>query len=315
MITRNHILIGIVAALAVIGGLLVGLYFHNQNTISRPTDSSVAQTAPIAKIEKNSNLYDISPPSRGSFSETISIDLQSVNQNQASAIIPSERAGQIKTGQNVLLYRADGMLLEIMGGITSIEPADDKTSLSMIINADAEHPATQATRGEIIIANNNSAQRLPLSSLSTDADGNNLLWEVLKNTDGTQSVKSQKANVVSRTYDFIVIEQPDFTSNVYVLNPDTTLADGQEIQTRTVLYAAPAETAEMKVLRAIDDRTPRIAGDPYKGPIPDSPCAIAAANPENSGSPASPACGQSTDALTDFIQKIRQNTRADAAQP
>lgn len=307
---KNHILAGIVALAAVIGGVFVGFYFykHNQSTASVALSSAPSPVIPAAP---NTNIYDISPPSRGAFSKTLPVDLTDIQNNLAKASLDNAKSGDIKVGQHVILYRADGMFLEIIGTVASIE----KNFVTIAIAADREHPASQVARGEIVLGSQKSAQRLPLSSIVQDQQGKDVLWEVLNNQDGTQTAKQRQANIVARTYDFIVIDPEEYVSNVYVLNPDDALADGQKIQTRTMLYAAPAETAEMRVLKAIDDRRPRNAADPYKGPIPESRCALAAAANTGTAGTAQSSCGQSTDALSDFIQKIRQNTNNTPESP
>ena len=256
--------------------------------------------------------YDASPPSRGAYIETLSIAIVP-DGDRAIVNIPSARAARVQAGQDVVLYRADGMLLEILGNVQSIEQDETAAAARVVIalNGDEKRPSSDAARGEIVLYRSKEAQRLPHSAIDKSTNPPSL-WEAVRDENKQMTAVRREANIIGQTYDFVVVDQPDYVSNVYILNPDSGLLDGGYVETRTMLYAAPPETPDMAVARAIDERTPRVIGDPYRGPPIVVPCEmeIARAGSPNtlSTAPANPlgqGCGSQRDSLQQFIDSIR----------
>ncbi len=304
---NNRLLIGsIITLLIVVSGVCAG-YFYNHSRKMAPK----ASTQTIAVEHRiNPNLYDVSPPSRGgAILEKRSIDIKPHN-NIAITPLPPKDAKGIEPGQKVLLYDANGVLLQILGEITAVTPVSKFVNIGMVLNNDAQHPSSVVTRGEIITKRTNDAQRLPLTAIVKNDAGEDHVWEVTKDNDGMSQAFYKPANVIARTYDFAVIEQQDSKSNLFILNPDNSLMDGQQVNARPILYSGPEQTDDSKIARLVEQRTPLSPTDPYKGPVVTAPCGFAA-NTETEQQSDQSACGQqgssSPDALQDFITKIRQN--------
>jgi hypothetical protein len=255
-------------------------------------------------------VYDASPPSRGAYIETIAVPIAPQG-DSAIVTLPAAQSERIEAGQDVVLYRADGMLLQILGSVQAVEQDGDSATITLALNEDAAHPAAEAARGEIVIYKSKEAQRLPHAAIDKSTNPPSL-WEVVRDEFDQTNVVRRNANIIGQTYDFVVVEQPDYISNVYILNPDSNLSDGAAVQTQALLYAAPPDTPDIAVARAIDERTPRVIGDPYRGPPIIVPCELemarAGAPGTQSAAPANPSgqgCGSQRDALQQFIDSIR----------
>jgi len=326
----------IVAILIAAAGMATGYFFKKENiSIEMPEIAvpKISETISPEKTSINNTVYDVSPPSRGPAIEVFSVDITPVDNKAEIQVDSSRTMGKIQPGQYVLLYKADGSLLEILGETTEVvDTRDGKTLIRMNLNGDTAVSSDDAIRGDIILSSMKDAQRLPLSTIVNDKDGKPHIWEVLSKDDA-QFARYKPANILARTYNFVTVEQPDSVSNVYILNPDANLRDGQKISTRKMLYAAPYKTEESVVTDAIEYRKPREQGeDPYKGKAK-STCGLAGGN--GPGAPAAGAgCGQqagaqtgacgggssacgggSRDVIQDFIQKIRANSGTPPAAP
>lgn len=247
MTKPTRILIGaVVCFLIMIAGLLLGFIASKHNFLS----GSAQKSNTASKPAPNFNTYEISPPSRATINQTKSVNISPLGP-VAFVMLDKSEAGDIKTGQRILLYDDSGTLLETLGEVSEIKAGSDmladKVTVHMKLNGDEKVDTSKAVRGEIIISRIPDSARLPLSALIRNEKDETYTWEAVANSDGTTSAYYKRINVAVTTYDYFVIEQNSFSGAIYVLNPDKALQDGQKINVKKILYAGPAQTDESRI--------------------------------------------------------------------
>ncbi len=258
MDNSGRIFLGIILAFVIISaGLSLGFFLRFKSPLPSPgaTENTVAQ-------ETNNNTYDISPPSRGAAIVTHPVEIHPIG-NTSFTTLPTAEAGAIKTGQKILLYGANGAMLETVGEVTKIvhpkiEGSPDITVVHFLLNEDEEQPASDVVKGEIVIERNTNIARLPLSALIRSEKGEIYVWEASESEDGTYTAYLKPVKTGITTYTFFGLEPLASSSGVYILNPDEKLRDGQKINVNKTLYAAPAETDEQKMERLMKARQERL---------------------------------------------------------
>lgn len=325
MSNPKRILTGLIIAVLIVGAGLAAGYYFQSNPAALKKIASVAKPQSQQKktSEPNHNTYEISPPSRGAAITKFPIEITPQN-DEATVTAPADAAANVKTGQDVLLYSADGMLLEILGEVKSITPAkNDSVMISIKLNGAEGHPSDIAVRGDIVTEHISQAERLPLTAIVKDERGEPYLWEVIQNEDGISIAYYKAANILASTYDFYIIQQPDSVSNVFILNPDDKLSDGQKINTRKILFSAQPITDDKKVRELVAARIPSNFVDPYAGRALATGCGGgdstvnatpgAGCGQASSGGTSGSGCGTGgPDVIQDFIKKIRDNSPAQA---
>lgn len=300
MKTPVRILIGTVAGfLIVAAGVSLGLHykFGQTNVAARSVDPS--DSSP------NFNTYDISPPSRGALLETLDIPLVPV-QNGADVILEKTNAAAIRTGQRVLLYDAGNTLLETLGTVSLMDEGrapPGKILIHLDLNGDRDVSVESVVRGRIVTGRKSDVQRLPLTALVKDGTGLPYLWETHKNEDGTRTVYYKRATVTALTDEFVVIDQPSPGDNIYVLNPDSALRDGQKINTRETLFSASPQTDVGRIEALMKDRN-----NPYRQIIKEVDASLTGkmSAPPPPGLPHSlQGCAQTESATDAFIKEIK----------
>jgi hypothetical protein len=292
--------------LLIAAGLAAGFYLRPYLAQKMAQTTQATPAAVSSAPQKDSqNVYEISPPSRGPWIKVISVDIKPEN-DKARVSLSDEDSNNITVGQNVLLYDDAGMLMEILGRVENISKGPDGFSAEIALNGDDEFPSAPATRGEIVVQKENDAQRLPLSAVVEDRDGKSYVWEVTESEDGTMNARRVDANILDATTQFLVIAQPLGTSNVFILNPDNALRDGQVINARKKLFSGPPLAEDTRIEQAIIARTPLKPGDPYRGPEIIVPCEIEAQKRREQGAPQIAGNANRTcPASTEFMNKVK----------
>ncbi|MFA5592363.1 MAG: hypothetical protein WC989_03515 [Micavibrio sp.] len=310
---------GMIVLLAVIAcGIAVGSFmraYQGGDDGLRRAAPPQAENSGNGQPSFNPNIYDVSPPNRGAHSTLLPVTLTRDGGGMtATARLGAEEGALVGLARPVILYKENGVQINILGEVVAIDREDGGSGFIVTVGlTDDDHAAgSKAVRGDIVVARDSAAQRLPLSVLVKDAGGDEFLWEAVKDSGGQSKAVRHRANILARTYDYVVIHQPDMVSNVYILNPDSALEDGQEIYTNLKHYSAPKETPDARIAREVDERTPRDITDPYRGPPIEIECAAereAAAAGAGAGGGTACASGATGDALQDFINKIRSGNR------
>ena len=253
MITSSRILLGtIVAFVIVVLGVAVGFQIK-QKIDSAPSTSPVTRETLRADIPANHNTYEISPPSRGVMLDTFPVNI--VPEGAAANVtLPSREASDIKTGQKVFLYREDGVLLDTLGEVTAITKASDTITARIDLSHNPEISPTRIAKGKIILNREKDVPRLPYSALLRNEKAENHIWEVVENSDGTHTAYYKRADVVGGN-DVVFAINPGMTSsNVFILNPDGELRDGQKINVREYMYKPPSQNEDLRIMAHVARR-------------------------------------------------------------
>lgn len=233
----------VLGLLLIAGGFSTGLYLYKsseknaqQTNAAAPSSTIGASTAPPI----NTNIYTISAPSRGRANFSIPITFDNLSGTTGTAFLKQGEAKDISNDKNILLFDADGNVMDGIGKITAITQGTgmlaDYIGVSYVIT-NLPEKSPMPTRGEIVIDSVSQAKRLPRSALLQNEDGY-YLWEVFLQ-EGNQAKASRHKVAVAHIIndDFFIFENQEHDSNVYILNPDSALEDGQNIGIREALYS------------------------------------------------------------------------------
>lgn len=254
MSKQSRILTGTVIALLVIGaGVAFGYYIYTHKNAA----SSVPKIAAAEKPEPNFNTYEISPPSRATTIETREVEINPAD-DKASVTIPKQQAGDIKTGQRVLLYGENGVLIDTLGEVTAIKEGVEELAGSIVVemklNSDDKVDAGAAKVAKIITKRLPNSARLPLNALVRNEKDEPYVWEAVENADGTTTAYYKRANVAATTYEYFVIVPEIHQSGIFILNPDKKLRDGEKINISRINYTPPPYTEESRVFQKMERR-------------------------------------------------------------
>ncbi|PZQ44625.1 MAG: hypothetical protein DI551_09760 [Micavibrio aeruginosavorus] len=300
MSKTTRILIGAIATVLIIcAGLGMGIYLNDQQM----KRGSAPAASEAKKIEANFNTYDVSPASRGLSIQTVDIDIQPRG-NIAFLMMDKADAAEIKTGQKILLYDQGGMLIDTLGEITAvtlgINQFDGKVTIQMKLNGDDKVAVDNVVRGRIVVDRVSDAIRLPLSALAKDKKNEPHVWEAVENSDGTHTAYYKSVIIPVTTYDFFVIKPQKHFGNLFILNPDEKLQEGQKINVNKMLYAGPPQTDDMRIESLMETRARARLSEMREKAI-----AAGTLKPEEPGT-ATAGCPQAPSETKDFIGKIKE---------
>lgn len=298
---QARILIGTTIAFLIIGaGLFTGWFFSTHKIVSVEEKTERA----VQKAEPNFNTYDVSPPSRATVLETYDLVIDGGGAT-ISVPVPKKEAGAIKTGQRVLLYDAQGVALETLGAVKTVELGKDQPD-SVMVTIEVQHDVridlTQARRASIVIRRIPAAPRLPLSALIQDDKGESFVWEAVQGRDGVSTAYLQKIYVASVTKEFFVLGEGSRRGSLYILHPDDALREGQKINTKNILYQGPPQTEDSRIEVLMEDRRLERMED------------LNLWNKQNAGAAPgtnmSAACNAQSTSVQSFISSIKSNAAA-----
>jgi hypothetical protein len=296
VITSSRILIGtIVAFVVMVAGFAVGLNFYESKNSSKETHFTSSTEATDNTAEANNTIYEISPPSLGLMLETYTINL-SPDGSIARIEIPLSDLVKIRPGQKVFLYDKNGELKDSLGSIIGAAPYGDVAMVEIDLRDNPDVSPLDIARAKIILDRNQNAFRLPFSSLSRNEKGETFVWEVSEDIGGRNTVKYKPIEILASNDAIFTIQIDPQSSNLFILNPDANLRDGQEINVRKFLYQAPSQYEDARIASVVERRKFQIAGLKEIE-------TVAPAIEQSSGDTSS--CAQSSTAAQDFINKVR----------
>lgn len=252
MTPSTRIAIGTFVFFLIIGaGFAAGFYFSFKK--NQPSNGLTAYKETPARI--NNNTYDISPASIGAVIKTQPIPIQFTS-GISMTPLPITEAASIKTGMKVILYDKTKKIQQVLGNVTSIggTPSNmsDKVFVTIALMDMGIVPENIPVHGEIVIARDSSTARLPRESIVQDARGAPHVWEVHEEQDGTDIVYLKAINVLISVEKYVAIEIPYASTDLFVLNPDNALQDGQRINVRKMMYAGPEQTDDAIVTKSME---------------------------------------------------------------
>lgn len=289
----------------VVVGFSIGLYTNKvMNSAGQkppPSTTSRNHTGPDDEtynidVLKPVLAMAVSPPSQGRANITIPVTFQDVFAQQAFVILDINEAKNIKPGQKILLYDKDNQLLPAAGTITSTNIGmGDGMHDSIIVHISLGAHDAPPHHGKIVIEAIPQSYRLPLTALSYTDDGRPFLWEAIRDKNDDDIYKT-KSNFVTnlRVVDdlFFVMDRPAYTSNLFLLNPEGKITEGQSIEIIQALYR-PADQPNADYLLQTTRKPLNLKNDLNAAPLGGA----------DAGCPAS-ACG-GADGASAFIETIK----------
>lgn len=267
MTKSKRVIIGLAAGLIlIVAGLAAGILFRksiDEIAVQSVTHVAENKSPVIAQKENpapNLKIYTASPPSQGRAYIATPITFENIFASHAVVMMEKKGAAEILPGQKILLYGADGALLDAVGIIDAIEDGKGENKDSKIIRItlnplpDGKFPAP--VRGEIVTNDMPQTHRLPVTALQTDKDGNSYIWEAITQ-NGRRIAKKRAVNGLAKPGAYFIMNRPEYISNVYILNPDDALRDGQVIKIEQTLYS-PGLVPSVEQIATIPREPPEI---------------------------------------------------------
>lgn len=271
---RNTAFLGL-SLLAIAAGVFAGLSFYKskQPATETPVRSPLEAMAPalsppqkMADIPIGSDtLYHVSPASTGSLSQEKTVDLH-IQENQTAIItMPEKDSAYLAAGDYVLPMNSKGENIEAIGEIITIgKPlglqSRDTVDVIIAFSAPDKTVLDQIEKGKIYSQDKSATvARLPAESIVKDKDGTEYVWELVKDNNGTATIKKTPAGVTFRS-EFYVVMTPVFGgTNIYILNPDKNLREDRRIfydksKPFNPVYKTPAGDMAEKVYAAVKEK-------------------------------------------------------------
>ena len=231
----------------------------------------------------------------------------------ANVTLSSSEGRDIEKGQKVFLFREDGVLLDTLGEVTAVEQGSDTTHVRINILHNTEIPLEKIAKGKIIVNREKDVPRLPYSSLIRNEKAETYIWEVEENSDGTHTAHYRQANVTGGNDVVFIIGQNMATSNVFILNPDGALRDGQKINVRKYMYKPPSQNEDQRIMALVTRRNSELVsaarGIDNANRRPSGGGAVSADGIVMAG------CPQPANATQSFIDKIKVLSTKAANKP
>jgi hypothetical protein len=298
--TRSIVAVGLV-----LFGLYIGIWANKTLNVTTESPSQTEIPAP------NTTLYNVSPPSKGRINFTFPI--KTVPTGPVTYLtLPSEEARHLEQGQLAFLYNEKDQLIPIIGKLIDVIKGEGAnvgtTAIRVEIKDTPESPLSDVAHIDIIVGVLKYAQRLPLSALVHHNDESAHVWEVIRADNDSRTAKLRSLPHAPISFDdFFILPDSEYISNVYILNPDASLEDGQTIITSENLYHPSAvpnpdtiiDEMKFKALLAPE----RIVMPPDNSACADTPNAM----------PSSSSCGGNSGTIN-FIERIKQMARDEAAK-
>lgn len=262
MAKAQRILSGTLILLTVVClGFAAGFYASRITPQDKASQPAATSPSAIEHSQPNERIYRISPPSIGNGLITYALPALTFKDGlyfQKMSKKDADSAG-LKKGQSILLYDKDGKLLDAMAEITALGEnfgdTDEQITLIANFTQPGITPEFMVNRGEIITGKEQDLSRLPQAAIVKDSNGAPQIWEAHEDGSGKYQAKLVPLPVVRTEGDFVVIGMMPASSNLFILNPDKHLEEGQTIQTEKILYAGPGLTIDYGVKNRLDEIT------------------------------------------------------------
>lgn len=228
-----------IAATALLLVLLGAGVLAGKSYFERMTPSTVAPSVPKG-VNGNIKRFIVSPPSIGVAPETVDTPV-SFRVGMANIVLAADQGARVKVGQKALLYDADGKMLDALADIATVqahEPGvtDSPVSVVMIVSLNNTHAQSVFKSARILVGRNSASLRLPESAIVLGEDGTPRVWMV----DQEGTAQPVDIDVLDRFEGAVVFARRALASgNLYILNPDPSLKQGQRISVEETAYAGP----------------------------------------------------------------------------
>ncbi len=265
---------------------------------SHPTFAEIAaQNSEPQSSAPNSQTYIVSKPSPGDALELMSIAIEN-RDGALLALLPDTDVKNLRGGERVFLYDADNKPLDALGTIVDLssyqnDTADGYKTVRISINETGAAVAAAPVTGKIIVQRYLRVQKLPRTALFQKNDYDTHAWEAVRNPDGTFTAHYAVVDVPMVAGQFFVASPDHNSQDLFILNPDSSLQEGQVIRAQEKPYSEQEQEQELRILVRIEAQERAAAS-------------LAGTTSGNS-------CGPALSTTEDFIRKIIDKANADVA--
>ncbi len=230
----RYFLFGLLFLVLSMGGFFMGQSFVKT---SSDTDKQITEETQIS--ENTNSDYLAANLSSGPLIQTQEIHV-TFSEDSATGSLKLEDPEKIKTGQAVILYDKDGIVMPLGGVISKVQEESNNELLIKIDLPAGTNTDFLLTEPEIITLETNGSRRIPLSALQTEENGNSYIWIARADIE-------KKAYTVTRQY----IEKglsgnnffdPGYDIDTYaliILNPDKNIRSNRKYNIEIVELNAP----------------------------------------------------------------------------
>lgn len=244
--TRLKIFIAATALLLVMlgAGIFAGDFYFE-----KMTPSVVSPSVPEG-MNVNVKRFLVSPPSIGVAPKTVDTPV-TFRAGMANLALPADQGVKVKVGQKALLYDADGNLLDALADIVTVQvhdpaAADSPFAVVMIVSLNNAYPQSTFKSARILVGTDNMSLRLPEGAVIRRADGSFYVWGI--DQSGAAEIRDID---ISDSFEgaVIFVSRSVSRGNLYILNPDDSLKEGQKINVEDAPYAGPYQLPDVMIAR------------------------------------------------------------------
>ncbi len=229
--------------------------FAGKSYFERTTPSTVMPSAPEGA---NSNIkrFLVSPPSIGVAPETVDTPV-SFRVGMANIVLTADQAAKVRVGQKALLYDADGKMLDALADVVTVQPhepgaGESPVSIVMIVSLNNAYAQSVFKSARILVGRDDVSLRLPESAVVHGEDGTARMWMV----DQESKAQPVDIDVLDRLEGAVVFaRRTSAFGNLYILNPDASLKQGQRISVEETAYAGPSLLPDAMVAKRSQDKS------------------------------------------------------------
>lgn len=309
IVTFVLVLLSVTAA-----GLATGIFIQKTGNLSKQAQiGSLVTTSPETALYPpplNKNAYIATAPHRGYAHRTLDIEIPSVQGDVAIANIPLSQAMYVEPGQPVYLYNDNAELLALPAKVAKTSHTDltplGSITIEIAFSPLPNLPTEKLVAAQIVIASFEAADRLPLTALQKDDKNQPFVWEAIRHQDGTHRAKRRRLErAIEADWETLVYKNREHVSDIYIVNPDAALSDGQTIVVTEQAFKAPEFLNPSRIASAYAAKVAQ-----YETMKNDQASLAALATLSTGGSACGTSCG-TAGASQDFIARIRAMAQAD----
>lgn len=212
---------------------------------------SASPFASAAAVPPNATFYSASAPHRGYAHRTVDFPVRNIAGGLILVFIEGDEEGAdlLAAQQPVLFYDDAAEPLPILGQVESVRQGLENFAGHLAVRIRFEAvplvDLAEASRAAVIVEQRELANRLPETALVADpAAGSKsgyILWEAVRTQAGGHVARRRFVDdVMVMEGGLAAFAVADYISNIYILNPDANLREGQALTiTETAFNAGP----------------------------------------------------------------------------
>lgn len=245
---RGIITLVFVLLIVTAAGLATGIFIQKSGKLTKQAQTgapiSFSPETALYPPPTNTHAYVAISPHRGYAHRTLDIDILSQQGGKLITHIPLSQAMYIEPGQPAFLYNDKAELLAFPAKVEKTSHTDETPSGTITVDIAFSSlpnlPPEKIVAAQIVIASFDTVERLPLTAVQKDDKGQPFIWEAIRHQDGTYRAKHRKLErAIEADWETLVYKSRENVSDIYIVNPDKALMDGQTISVTEQAFKAP----------------------------------------------------------------------------